>query len=174
MPGEAGGALGPRGPSGLRCLCSIPHPPPSGDGSRLPFLLRPGENEGGAKEHVTCLLAEDGTPLTDPVEMCGSAHDFYAGLFSPDLINPNACRVLWDELLIVSAGDQDQLELPLTLVEFSEAVRLTPTNKSPGMDRLTVEFYRMFWDVLGPDPVTASAIYKIGIPSRSSAWTTRS
>ncbi|CAM2103804.1 unnamed protein product [Caretta caretta] len=29
-----------------------------------------------------------------------------------------------------------------------------PTNKSPGMDRLTVEFYRVFWDDLGPDLVT--------------------
>ncbi|CAM2105329.1 unnamed protein product [Caretta caretta] len=27
----------------------------------------------GAKKHVTCLLAEDSTPLTDPVEMCGRA-----------------------------------------------------------------------------------------------------
>ncbi|CAM2119626.1 unnamed protein product [Caretta caretta] len=29
-----------------------------------------------------------------------------------------------------------------------------PTNKSPGMDRLTVEFYLVFWDVLRPDLVT--------------------
>ncbi|CAM2097348.1 unnamed protein product [Caretta caretta] len=29
-----------------------------------------------------------------------------------------------------------------------------PTNKSLGMDGLTVEFYRMFWDVLRPDLVT--------------------
>ncbi|CAM2106047.1 unnamed protein product [Caretta caretta] len=29
-----------------------------------------------------------------------------------------------------------------------------PTNKSLGMDGLTVEFYRMFWDVLGLDLVT--------------------
>ncbi|CAM2118270.1 unnamed protein product [Caretta caretta] len=28
-----------------------------------------------------------------------------------------------------------------------------PTNKSPGMDGLTVEFYSVFWDVLGPDLV---------------------
>ncbi|CAM2100522.1 unnamed protein product [Caretta caretta] len=26
-----------------------------------------------------------------------------------------------------------------------------PTNKSPGMDGLTMEFYRVFWDILGPD-----------------------
>ncbi|CAM2106042.1 unnamed protein product [Caretta caretta] len=32
-----------------------------------------------------------------------------------------------------------------------------PTNKSPGMDGLTVEFYRAFWDILGPDLVTVWA-----------------
>ncbi|CAM2103333.1 unnamed protein product [Caretta caretta] len=29
-----------------------------------------------------------------------------------------------------------------------------PTNKSPGLDELTVEFYRVFWDILGPDLIT--------------------
>ncbi|CAM2098207.1 unnamed protein product [Caretta caretta] len=32
-----------------------------------------------------------------------------------------------------------------------------PTNKSPGMDGLTVEFYPTFWDILGPDLVTVCA-----------------
>ncbi|CAM2098173.1 unnamed protein product [Caretta caretta] len=115
------------------------------------------EKKRGAKKHVACLLAEDGAPLTDPVEMCGRARAFYASLFSPDLTDPNACRVLWEELLMVSVGDRDRLELPLTLAEFSEALRCMPTNKSPGMDRLTMEFYRVFWDVLGPDLVTVWA-----------------
>ncbi|CAM2098496.1 unnamed protein product [Caretta caretta] len=112
------------------------------------------EKKRGAKKQVTCLLAEDGNPPTEQAEMCGRARAFYAGLFSPDLTDPNACGVLWDELLIVSAGDRDRLELPLTLAEFSEALHRMPTNKSPGMDRLTVEFYHVFWDVLGPDLVT--------------------
>ncbi|CAM2118280.1 unnamed protein product [Caretta caretta] len=120
-------------------------------GSRFFYAL---EKKRGAKKHVTCLLAEGGTPLTDPAEMCGRARAFYAGLFSPDPTDPNACRVLWDELPTVSAGDRDRLELPLTLAKFSEALRRMPTNKFPGMDGLTVEFYRMFWDVLGPDLVT--------------------
>ncbi|CAM2113425.1 unnamed protein product [Caretta caretta] len=63
------------------------------------------EKRRGAKKHITCLLAEDGTPLTDPVEMRGRARAFYASLFSPDPTDPNACRVLWDELPTVSAGD---------------------------------------------------------------------
>ncbi|CAM2104295.1 unnamed protein product [Caretta caretta] len=115
------------------------------------------EKRRGAKKHATCLLAEDGTPLTELVEMCGRARAFYASLFSPDLTDPGACRVLWEELPMVSARDQDRLELPLTLAEFSEALCRMPANKSPGMDGLTVEFYCVFWDVLGPDLVTVWA-----------------
>uniref|UniRef100_A0A674JQG0 Reverse transcriptase domain-containing protein n=1 Tax=Terrapene triunguis TaxID=2587831 RepID=A0A674JQG0_9SAUR len=120
-------------------------------GSRFFYAL---EKKRGAKKHVTCLLAEDGSPLTDPEEMRGRARAFYAALFSPDPTDAEARRVLWTGLPTVSAGDRDRLELPLSLAEFSEALRLMPTNKSPGMDGLTVEFYRVFWDVLGPDLVT--------------------
>ncbi|CAM2114281.1 unnamed protein product [Caretta caretta] len=115
------------------------------------------EKMRGAKKHVTCLLAEDGTPLTDPEEICGRARDFYTSLFSPDPTDPGACGVLWEELPTVSVGDRDRLELPLTLAEFSEALHRMPTNKSPGMDGLTVEFYRAFWDILSPDLVTVWA-----------------
>ncbi|CAM5113120.1 unnamed protein product [Eretmochelys imbricata] len=113
------------------------------------------EKTRAAKKHGTCLLAEDGAPLTDPVEMCGRARDFYTSLFSPDPTDPGACKVLWEELPMVSVGAR--LELPLTLAEFSEALHRMPTNKSPGMDGLTVEFYRAFWDILGPDLATVWA-----------------
>ncbi|CAM2112182.1 unnamed protein product [Caretta caretta] len=114
-------------------------------GSRFFYAL---EKTRGAKKHITCLLAEDGTPLTDPEEMCGRARDFYTSLFSLGPTDPGACGVLWKELPTVSVGDRDRLELPLTLAEFSEALRRMPTNKSPGMDGLTVEFYRVFWDII--------------------------
>ncbi|CAM2116766.1 unnamed protein product [Caretta caretta] len=70
------------------------------------------EKMRGAKKHVTCLVAEDGTPLTEPAEMCGRARAFCTSLFSPDPTDPSACRVLWEELPMVSARDRDQLELP--------------------------------------------------------------
>ncbi|CAM5153391.1 unnamed protein product [Eretmochelys imbricata] len=115
------------------------------------------EKSGGAKKHMTCLLAEDRTPLTILAEMCGRARVFYAGLFSPEPTDPDACRVLWDGLPMVSMGDRDWLELPLILTKFLEALHCMPTNKSLGMDRLTVQFYCMFWDVLSPDLVTVWA-----------------
>ncbi|CAM2101651.1 unnamed protein product [Caretta caretta] len=64
-------------------------------GSRFFYAL---EKMRGAKKHVIFLLPEDHTPLTDPVEMCGSTRDFYTSLFSPDPTDPGACRVLWEEL----------------------------------------------------------------------------
>ncbi|CAM2099477.1 unnamed protein product [Caretta caretta] len=73
-------------------------------GSRFFYAL---EKTRGAKKHVTCLLAEDCAPLTDLVEMCGRARDFYISLFSPDPTNPGARRVLWEELPTVSVGDRD-------------------------------------------------------------------
>lgn len=51
---------------------------------------------------------------------------------------------------MVGMGNQDQLRLPLPLAEFSEGLCPMPTNKSPVVDRLTMEFYRMLWDTLGP------------------------
>ncbi|CAM2094758.1 unnamed protein product [Caretta caretta] len=66
---------------------------------------------------------------------------FYANSFSPDPTDTEARRVLWTKLPTVSAGDRDRLKLPLSLAELSEALRCIPTNKSPGMDGLTMEFY---------------------------------
>ncbi|CAM2106092.1 unnamed protein product [Caretta caretta] len=86
--------------------------------------------------------------------MRGRARAFYASLFSPDPTNTNACKVLWDKLPMVSAGDQYRLELPFTLAEFSEALHLMPTNKSVGMDRLIVELFHVFLDILNQDLVT--------------------
>ncbi|CAM2094903.1 unnamed protein product [Caretta caretta] len=120
-------------------------------GSRFFYDL---EKMRWAKKHITCLLAEDGPPFTELVEMYGRARAFYASLFSLDPTDPSACRVLWEELPTVSMSDRDRLELPLTLAEFSEALRCMLTNKSPGMDGLIVEFYCVFWDVLGSDLVT--------------------
>ncbi|CAM2098194.1 unnamed protein product [Caretta caretta] len=64
-------------------------------GSRIFYAL---QKRRGAKKHVTCLLAEDGTPLTDPEKMRRRARAFYANLFSPDLTDADAHRVLWTKL----------------------------------------------------------------------------
>ncbi|CAM2099419.1 unnamed protein product [Caretta caretta] len=105
------------------------------------------EKKGGGQEaHHLPSSGGRHPPFTDPEEMCERARTFYAHLFSPDPTHPTACRVLWGGVLTVSAGNRDLLKLPLPLAKFLEALHCMPTNKSLGMDGLTVEYYRMFWD----------------------------
>ncbi|CAM4493817.1 unnamed protein product [Lepidochelys kempii] len=73
------------------------------------------EKRRGAKKHVTCLLAEDGTSLTDLEEMRGRARAFYLLLrfwlhFSPHLFlfahpirGPTKSRDLLVNLLLALA-----------------------------------------------------------------------
>ncbi|CAM4432483.1 unnamed protein product, partial [Lepidochelys kempii] len=104
------------------------------------------EKKRGAKKHVIRLLAEDSAPFMDPVEMRERARAFYASLFSVDPTDSNDCRVLCNDLLTASpTTGWSCLSLWLSSGK--------PTNKSPGMDRLTVEFYGLFWDILGLDLV---------------------
>ena len=41
----------------------------------------------------------------------------------------------------------------VTLAECTQALKSFKCNKSPGLDGLPSEFYRMFWDLIGPDMV---------------------
>lgn len=77
--------------------------------------------------------------------------------FSLDPTNADSCRVLLDELPLVSAGDWDWLEQPLTLAQFSEVLHLMLTNKSLVICEMAVMFYRTFWDMLDPDLATVWA-----------------
>ncbi|CAM2096225.1 unnamed protein product [Caretta caretta] len=70
--------------------------------------------------------------------------------------------------LRLGTSNRDRLELPLTLAEFSEALHRMPPNKSPGMDGLTVEFYRVSLQS-GVLPLSCSMDYKI-VAKAISLW----
>ena len=42
--------------------------------------------------------------------------------------------------------DQEMLDTNITISELYEAIKLMDTNKSPGTDSLTKEFYDYFWN----------------------------
>ena len=53
----------------------------------------------------------------------------------------------------LSAAESRLCDGPLTLNECSVALSNMPASKSPGIDGFPAEFYRKFWDLLGPDLV---------------------
>ena len=97
------------------------------------------------------LLADDGSPVSDPEGIRALARDFYTALFSSDPSSEDARRVLWEDLPQVGPGGAGQLDAPITSGELAGALDSLSRGKSPGLDGLTVEFFRAFWDVLGDD-----------------------
>ncbi|CAM2106369.1 unnamed protein product [Caretta caretta] len=96
-------------------------------GSRFFYAL---EKMRGAKKHVTCLLAEDGTPLTEPVEMCGRARAFYTRSVLEDVIHPDQTYTvpdctIFDNLFLVrdllELGSRDGLSFALLSLDQEKA-----------------------------------------------------
>ncbi|CAM2111486.1 unnamed protein product [Caretta caretta] len=98
-------------------------------GSRFFYAL---EKLRGAKKHVTCLLAEDGAPLTDPVEMFGRSQWVLLDNLLQHLSRLHGCRhhwisdgantpivVLQQDLHIINLTDSHLLQLVGTLCDFS-------------------------------------------------------
>ncbi|CAM4639620.1 unnamed protein product [Lepidochelys kempii] len=115
------------------------------------------EKMRGAKKHVTYLLAEDGTP---PHGTGGDVREGPSLLRKSFLPGPDQTWRLQSALGGAPYGQRERPR-PARVASHSGRVlgslRRMPTNKSPGMDGLTMEFYRVFWDVLGPDLVTVWA-----------------
>jgi hypothetical protein len=63
---------------------------------------------------------------------------------------PRDCTLNWDELLI-QQHDLSDLENDLTEEEIRAAVMQTPPEKVPGSDGYIGTFYKLCWDIIGPD-----------------------
>ena len=72
---------------------------------------------------------------------------FYSDLFSSTKTDP-----AFSDLLLRSLERRaESARGPLTSEECTAALKSMPRNKSPGLDGLTAEFYRHFWDLLCDD-----------------------
>ena len=77
--------------------------------------------------------------------------DFYSSLFSEEPVDLSFQNdLLFSHSRHLSPHQASLCEGVVTIDESSFAVKNMNTNKSPGPDGLTVEFYRKFWNLLSP------------------------
>ena len=71
--------------------------------------------------------------------------------------------------ITVSLDDDDRelLDRPLDAEEVYLSMRSMSTNKSPGIDDLSLEFYRQFWALLADDLLV---VYNDRRPAEGKAW----
>ena len=108
------------------------------------------ENERHTKAFVSSIYDSSGTEIFSLPEIIRAHTAYYTGLFSCGNVNLNSQQDLFS-YVTARLGDSDRAacEGPLTLAEATEALRRANRNKSPGADRLSVEFFSHFWESLG-------------------------
>lgn len=91
----------------------------------------------------------DGEWIQDPARVKNEFLDHFRNRFTcPDSVRP---RMISDFSNILSRVQKNNLDKMVTDEEIRKAVWDCGTNKAPGPDGFTFEFFRMFWDILKMD-----------------------
>ena len=113
------------------------------------------EKKRQADRTITKITRDDATTTTDTYEMIAETHKFYKELYSADELSDDAAATIFDiDTTKLTDTERDQCEGQVTLDETTYAVKHMTNNKSPGIDGLTTNFYKYFWDILGPHLTT--------------------
>lgn len=95
----------------------------------------------------------EGVLITDPKKILHEIYNFYSNFCKQEPLSPSedVLNSFLNNSKILELSDNDIriCDGKLTVDECYKSLQLFESNKSPGNDGLTVEFYRAFWHVLG-------------------------
>ena len=111
------------------------------------------ESHKKAKSSVRKVFNNEGVLITDPKKILQEIQSFYSNLCKRDSLSPSENMrnpfLNNPEIPKLSNNDVRICKGKLTVDECYKSLQLFESNKSPGNDGLTVEFYRAFWHTLG-------------------------
>ncbi len=117
--------------------------------SKLFFNL---EMKKGQSKIIHSLRSTTGQELTEPADIRSCAVGFYSDLYKSELIEWGAdADHFLEGLPKVDEESNNELQQTLSLHELHAAMMSMENGKSPGIDGLTVEFYKTLWPVIGEE-----------------------
>ena len=123
-----------------------------GERSTAYFLRK--ERVRGQQRLIHAINRPDGSTATAKDDILHVWRDSYYDLFSSRHLEVDHQQLFLDPIeRRLSAAESRLCDGPLTFQECLAALSNMPASKSPGIDGFPAEFYRKFWDLLGPDLV---------------------
>ena len=111
------------------------------------------ETHKKAKSSVCKVFNREGVLITDPKKILHEIYNFYSNFCKQEPLSPSedVLNSFLNNPKILKLSDNDIriCDGKLIVDECYKSLQLFESNKSPGNDGLTVEFYRAFWHVLG-------------------------
>lgn len=103
------------------------------------------------KNHIARLCTDQGT-VHDHKDKAEALFEHFQGIMAAG--DTSSCTLDFMEFGMPSANFP-HLEVPFTEEEMWHAIKALPTEKSPGPDGLTAEFYKSAWQVIKADLLLA-------------------
>ncbi|GJU29199.1 RNA-directed DNA polymerase, eukaryota [Tanacetum coccineum] len=91
----------------------------------------------------------DGEWVDEPNHVKEEFHSHFAMRFQAPVVNPSKLNFQFPKRL--NSDQVAELENPITREEIHNAVWGCGEDKSPGPDGFTFDFFRKFWNIIGPD-----------------------
>ena len=103
------------------------------------------------RKNITSLTKEDGN-ISLTLKIFRRRGTFFQGNLSNQECLSRICqsRTFFDGLNTLKQEEADTCEGLLTLEECTKSLKQFMNNKTPGSDGFTIEFYRFFWNAIGP------------------------
>ena len=112
------------------------------------------EKENISKSTIKKLKREDGTYTKSETDIIEEGFSFYKTLYTKENIDEQDIKKYLetsDTTTMLNDIEKEGLEGKISLKECEEALKNMKNNKSPGSDRLPVEFYKAFWPDINKD-----------------------
>ena len=115
------------------------------------------EKRNAVNKTIDSLRSTEGELLIEPEAILKEQVRFYTELYTDEGVDATAQDILLNNLdKELPDSYINKCEGVLSLEEATKAIRALKNNKSPGHDGLSAEFYKTFWDILGPDFIAVS------------------
>lgn len=109
------------------------------------------ERKNGQKRCIHALRSKDGALLSNHTEIRKRAVEFYKELYSSELIHGSNTNGFMEDLPQVTDEANADLCREITLEELKKALQGMECGRAPGIDGLSVDFYKSFWPEIGAD-----------------------
>ena len=130
------------------------------------------EKRQQANHSIQTLTKDNLDTISDTYDLISETHRFYKTLYSAEPIDDNVQREIFNSypLPTLPEEDRDTFDAPLTEHELHQALSSMENKKSPGIDRLSTNFYKFFWTLFGTE---LTAVYNYAFQHGSLSVTQR-
>ena len=113
--------------------------------------------------HIKSLIDMDGTEVFEINELLNVAENYFKDLFSGKPVQQTVINLFLEGIVPKKSPSWDllmaRLIAPITLQELKDAIFSLKNNRVPGPDGISIEFYKVMFDLIGEDLVNLFNIY---------------